>query len=205
MESEGNSNTTEVAKVRTATFTGDMDKDWGRFVGYFGQIDQGLRHRLACLLGFNGLWLIGVAQVSYVNSPELFSAKVLIYLVGFLASLALYWAQYRAVAHRRALVRDWESRYPDPYPSPGGVEWASVGSVSADPHVLIPFTLAVFWLIAGAWRFSTARNWLSGRYIEMLSCGVAGILVIVVVLTFAPVFVNFRAEMDPERKPPRKW
>lgn len=141
--------TGEVENVacKVAWTTGDPEKDWTRYQVQFDRIDQGVRHRLACLLAFDGFLILALSGERSADVGFNITFELMVLWLGFVVSLVLYWSQYRALCHRRYLCEGWTSIYPDVQPAPCGYERFEGGSPAVAPSALIALLSAILWLV----------------------------------------------------------
>jgi hypothetical protein len=185
--------------------TGDPEKDWARYQGQFDRTDRGLRQRIACLLTFDVLLLMGIALAGYGNATALWPVLPLFMFWGFVVSLTTYWAQYRAIAHRRICAERWSTLYPDEYPAPGGAECTQSGHISAEFPVLVPLISVVVWLLMVAYYVEESWSLMATRDLSRGMGALAGIAVVVALIKFLDIWAAFGASIDQDRNPPRKW
>lgn len=143
----------EKPKVTETWTTGDPDKDWARYEGCIDRIDVAVRYRFACLLGFEVLLAFVLAFIAAGGSGGNQELKIaltsLLPWLGFVVSLVVYWAQYRALEYRTMLRSGWTALYPDTFPTPFGKRARESERPSVGSDALVPLLSGGVWLGVG--------------------------------------------------------
>lgn len=126
--------------------------DWTRFEGHFDRIDREVWRRNSCMMILDGFLLSALVAVIATrsltaNEPSITTLRFFLPWVGLSASLAIYWAQYRAYEHRRELQRAWIARYSTNQPVPYGMAIPDPGNLNGIPAVLFGALSSVLWLV----------------------------------------------------------
>lgn len=203
-ETVGVSENTET-KVWT---TEDPAVDWARYEGQFDRIDKGVRHRLACLLVFDGFLIVALAGERSANAEFNMTFELLILWLGFVVSLVIHWSQYRDLCHRRFLCGRWTSIYPEIQPAPFGGEELGEGSPAFAPSALIALLSATMWIVMTG---ITLGSKLAPADMISLNGILGAVRIGVLIATGAALvafyleFAMFYSSSTSEKEPPRKW